>query len=267
MNMQNSTPSLFDDGQIGTGTEYTQNIPSTISRNLIDLLYDGFYLVFLIRNGYIPHQPEQFRFKVIQLLEKFEQHAKKLDYASQDIQDAKYAFCALIDETIAIQQDSSFFDLQNFWLNDPLQLKFFGNQLAGGHFFEILEQLRMHGKERLEALEVFHYCLLLGFQGKYRIASQDSINHLISRTGDEIDFLRGKKHEFSPFAALPDQVRNILHNELPFIWILVLLLVFSILSFAGLKFTLNKQSTSALMPYQNVINTPVEQAHITIHLP
>ena len=85
--------------------------------------------------------------------------------------------------------------------------------------------------------------------------------------GDEIDYLKGKKTAFSPFAALPDQIRNIIHKELPFAWILLLLLLFAILAFAGLRFMLNKQETQSLSQYQNVISTPTEQANITIYLP
>lgn len=159
-------------------------------------MHDGFYLIFLIRNQYVPADPQRFREKILDLLNRFEQQAKKLQFSADDIHDAKYAFCALIDETIVTQQDPSYFNLQNSWLISPLQLSLFGSQLAGYQFFEILEQLRSRGKERLAALEVFHYCLLLGFQGKYRIESIESLNHLVARVGDEIDYLKGKKWLF-----------------------------------------------------------------------
>lgn len=141
--------------------------------------------------------------KILNLLNQFEQQAKKLQFSADDIHDAKYAFCALIDETIVTQQDPSYFNLQNAWLISPLQLSLFGSQLAGYRFFEILEQLRSRGKERLAALEVFHYCLLLGFQGKYRIESTESLNHLVSRVGDEIDYLKGKKLLFRRSRPFP----------------------------------------------------------------
>lgn len=261
-------PSLFDDGKIGSGlpsSDQTQN--KTQATNLIDLLHDGFYLVFLLRNKYIPSNPNDFREKILDLLNRFEQQAKRLQFPADDIHDAKYAFCALIDETIATQQDTAYFNLQNTWLISPLQLSLFGSQLAGYRFFEILEQLRSRGKERLASLEVFHYCLLLGFQGKYRLESVESLNHLVARVGDEIDYLKGKKAAFSPFAAIPDQIKNIIHHELPFLWILIFLLIFSVLTFSGLRFMLSKQNQSALSPYQNVISAPAEEAHITIHLP
>ena len=267
MNLPNGAPSLFDDGQIGTGTNTVPPSSLTHSSNLVDLLYDGFYIVFLLKNQYIPSNPEAFRQKVLNLLGQFEQQAKKLQFSAEDIHDAKYAFCALLDETIATQQDASFFNLQNSWLINPLQLSLFGSQLAGYRFFEILEQLRTKGKDRLASLEIFHYCLLLGFQGKYRIESIESLNHLVARVGDEIDYLKGKKASFSPFAKLPDQIKNIIHRELPFTWILLFLLLFAVLAFTGLRFMLNKQNIVSLSQYQNVISTPAEQANITIYLP
>ncbi|KYQ80735.1 hypothetical protein AWW73_00595 [Acinetobacter lactucae] len=268
MSQSTGAPSLFDDGQIGTGgNNNSQSQTKLQAINLIDLLHDGFYLIFLIRNQYVPADPQQFREKTLNLLNQFEQQAKKLQFSADDIHDAKYAFCALIDETIVTQQDPSYFNLQNAWLISPLQLSLFGSQLAGYRFFEILEQLRSRGKERLAALEVFHYCLLLGFQGKYRIESIESLNHLVSRVGDEIDYLKGKKVAFSPFSAIPDQIRNIIHREVPFFWILIFLLIFALLTFAGLRFMLNNQNDKALSNYQNVISAPQEQAHITIYLP
>lgn len=267
MSQSTGAPSLFDDGQIGTGgNNNSQSQAKLQAINLIDLLHDGFYLVFLIRNQYVPADAQQFREKILNLLNQFEQQAKKLQFSADDIHDAKYAFCALIDETIVTQQDPSYFNLQNAWLISPLQLSLFGSQLAGYRFFEILEQLRSRGKERLAALEVFHYCLLLGFQGKYRIESIESLNHLVSRVGDEIDYLKGKKVAFSPFSAIPDQIRNIIHREVPFFWILIFLLIFALLTFAGLRFMLNNQNDKALSNYQNVISAQ-EQAHITIYLP
>ena len=149
----------------------------------------------------------------------------------------------------------------------PLQLILFGSQLAGFHFFENLEEIRHKDKQRLAVLEVYHYCLLLGFHGKYRIESIEHLNSLIARIGDQIDYLKCKKVAFSPFSAIPDQIRHIIHRELPFFWILIFLLLFAALTFAGLKFMLGKQNQSALVSYQNVISAPAEEAHITIHLP
>ena len=159
MNQPNMAPSLFDDGQIGSGVSPQTQSKVSQATNLVDLLHDGFYIVFLIKNQYVPGNTDAFREKILDLLNRFEQQAKKLQFSADDIQDSKYAFCALLDETIVTQQDPSFFNLQNSWLISPLQLTLFGSQLAGYRFFEFLEQMRSRGKDRLAALEVLHYCL------------------------------------------------------------------------------------------------------------
>ena len=214
MTINNNTPSLFEDGQVGMGLNpsITQS-KNTSAANLVDLLHDGFYIVFLLKNQYVPANADEFRDKILNLLNRFENQARKLQFSADDIHDAKYAYCALLDETIVTQQDAQFFELQNHWMINPLQLSLFGSQLAGYRFFEILESLRSQGKDRLAALEVFHYCMLLGFYGKFRIESIENLNHLVIRVSDEIDFLKGKKPSFSPFSALPDQIKHIIHRE------------------------------------------------------
>lgn len=269
MNSINNAPSLFDDGQIGTGFQTNTKIDKSqhsATTHLVDLLHDGFYVVFLIRNQYVPSNPESFRQKVLDMLARFENQARKLQFSAEDINNAQYAYCALLDETIATQQDSRFFDLKNFWMMSPLQLSLFGSQLAGYRFFEHMEEIRNKDKECLAVLEVYHYCLVLGFHGKYRIESMSQLNSLISRVGDQIDYLKGKK-AFSPFAAIPDQIKHIIHRELPFFWILIFWLVFALASFIGLHYVLSKDRNAAFSQYQNVISVPAEQAHITIHLP
>lgn len=263
----NLNSTLFDYEKTVPEHSPLAQLTEPLNINLIDFLYDGFYLVFLIKNGYIPNNPKQFKEKVLTLLTEFAQQAKKNQYSSNDIDAAQYAYCALLDEIIVSAQNSEFSQLQNIWLVNPLQLSLFGSQLAGHHFFEYLEQVRSKGKDRLASLEVFHYCLLLGFQGKYRLGSIESLNHLTARVGDEIDYLKGKKSSFAPFATLPDQVKNILHRELPFFWVCMVLLVFSLALFLGLQYMLSQHQQGALAPYSNVIRAPMEQAHITIYLP
>ncbi len=48
----------------------------------------------------------------------------------------------------------------------PLQLKLFGDQLAGEQFFTELDEVRRRGASSVQALEVFYMCLLTGYQGK-----------------------------------------------------------------------------------------------------
>lgn len=67
-----------------------------------------------------------------------------------------------------------------------MQLRLFGEHLAGERFFDKLETLRLDPVANLEALEVFYTMLLLGFQGKYLLEGSEKLNYLISRVGQEI---------------------------------------------------------------------------------
>jgi type VI secretion system protein ImpK len=160
------------------------------------LLEDGFGLLALLRNGAWP-QREDFRARLEALLGQFERRAQALGKPPEAVQEAKYAFCALADE-ILLGADSP---LRDSWGGAPLQLSLFGEHLAGEGFFRRLEQLRQDPAARLETLEVFHMCLLLGFQGKYLLDDPERLHWLTARLGEELARHRGE----APFAphALP----------------------------------------------------------------
>ena len=133
------------------------------SATLLDLMYDGFYALFMLKNGSGPQENAEFQARMTRFLDDFGRNARRKGASADDIDAAKYAFAAAVDEIIL----RSTYAIRDSWELKPLQLTLFGDQLAGENFFNRLEQLRSHGAEHLEALEVFHMCLLLGFQGRY----------------------------------------------------------------------------------------------------
>jgi type VI secretion system protein ImpK len=97
-------------------------------------------------------------------------------------------------------------------------VRLFGEHLAGERFFDRLDTLRMDPVANLEALEVFHTCLLLGFQGKYLLEGSEKLNYLVSRIGQEIVSARGGKPEFAPNWKLPQRFQQYVRHELP-LWL------------------------------------------------
>ncbi|MGP5222553.1 type IVB secretion system protein IcmH/DotU [Psychrobacter celer] len=262
-----AVPSLLDSGEVAS-TVSTDGLDKRLSsQSLIDIMYDGFYLVFLLRNGYFSNEPTVFRQKIYDFLNKFESSARKKGFLSEDVYEAKYAYCALIDETIMTSQEPEFQSLKNAWELNPLQLDLFGSQVAGNEFFERLDHLREQGEKRLASLEVYHYAMLLGFQGKYRLEAPEKIRYLISRLGDEIEHLRGNKNEFSPFWAIPDQIKHTLTSETP-LWVIVAVLVTLLTAIFSTMWYLSNQTTNnQIVAYSQVIQENKEQAHISIFLP
>ena len=257
----NAAPSLLS----RTGSQYEGPLGdvSSSAHSLLDLMYDGFYALFMMKNRCTPQDGANFQNKMLQFLGEFDRNAKKMGVSADDIHAAKYAFCATVDETILRSQ----FDIRPDWERQPLQLTMFGDQLAGENFFEHLEDLRAKGSVHIQSLEVFHMCLLLGFQGKYILEGSEKLNYLTARLGDEIAQMKGKSSGFSPHADRPDQIVNKLKNETP-LWVMVsIFALIAMLSFLAMHWRLSKTTQTELSAYNDVVKMTPKTANLTITLP
>lgn len=238
-------------------------IASREARSLLDLLYDGLYLVFMLKSGQKPDRADHFREHIRNLLIDFERGALALKAPAEDVFLSKFAFCALVDETMLMTPSNA----RNDWERRPLQLEMFGEQLAGERFFEHLEKLRSDNPPRLQVLEVFHMCLLLGFQGQYVLEGSEKLNYLTGRLGDEITHIKGKRASFAPHWSPPDRIIHTLRNEVP-LWVIASVFAcLGLMAFTGLQWGLSRQTQIDLSAYQKVINLPPQVAHVTITLP
>lgn len=210
----------------------------SFSKSLHELMEDGIYLLFLLRNGNAPNSLAEYLRRVDQFLTQFDANARNLDKSQTAISEAKYAFCALMDEIIL----SSDFSIRSEWERAPLQLRLFGDHLAGEHFFEKLEKLRLDPVANVEPLEVFYTMLLLGFQGKYLIEGSEKLDYLISRLGQEIIHARGGRSEFAPNWKLPQRFQQYVRNELPLWLFFALLALAASLLFFAFRWLLHGES-------------------------
>jgi type VI secretion system protein ImpK len=241
----------------------TRGATGSGAHNLVDLMYEGFYALFLLKNGGSPHDKTAFSDHMTQFLGDVDRQAKQLGIVAEDITAAKYAFCAAVDEIILASQH----DIREAWETRPLQLRVFGDQLAGEHFFNRLEDLRAKGSTHLQALEVFHMCLLLGFQGRFALDAPDKLGYLTARLGDEIARLRGRSPGFAPHAERPDQVANKLRSDLS-LWVLASVFALAGLSaYLGFRAKLSHETSVAVANYNDLVKLPPRAANVTITLP
>ena len=209
------TPGIF---KSDAKTDADNKTPS-----LLNLLDEGVYLLFQLRNGNHPSSADDFNSRVDQLLTQFDRHTRNYNKSPDAVHEAKYAICALLDEII-LSTDSP---IRDAWERQPLQLRLFGEHLAGEGFFDHLDKLRMQPEKNVEALEVYYYSLLLGFQGKYMLEGLEKLHYLTSQLGQEINTVRGKPAEFSPNWKLPFKFNEMLRHELP-MWVFYVVLLITI---------------------------------------
>lgn len=260
--VKTTAPTLFGDNDLPR-TERVAASSQRDARSLLDLLYDGCYMIFLLKNGQAPTDATEFRDRVRNFLGGFERGAQRLGLEADNVFLAKFAFCALVDEVVLMSD----FKIRAEWERRPLQIEFFGEQLAGERFFEYLDKLRQGGAPRVQVLEVFHMCLLLGFQGRYLLEGSEKLGYLTARLGEEIAHLRGRRAAFAPHGEAPDRVAHRLKSEVP-LWVIgsVFALV-AALGFVGLKAMLHRQTAADLVSYSGLVKLAPQAAHVTITLP
>ena len=114
------------------------------------------------------------REKLMQAFSSFEKLNNELQLDSSMISDVKYAIAAFVDEKVL----GSLWPNKLAWMGKPLQLEYFGDNLAGEGFYTKLNKLRQGGERNIDALEVFYLCLQLGFEGMYRMRGLEQLKAL-----------------------------------------------------------------------------------------
>ncbi len=146
---------------------------------------------------------EAFRGQAIEAIRLAGQQAQTRGYTGADIQLATFAIVAFLDESILNLRSPVFKD----WARRPLQEELFGRHEAGETFFEYLQQLikRRDAPETADAIEVYYLCLLLGYLGRYSIASKAELRSLMQQAEEKIARIRGTNAEMSPHWRLPEE--------------------------------------------------------------
>ena len=181
--------------------------------------------------------PEAVQAKLRAFVDTFKERARRAALPEKDAQDIAYALVALMDE-VALRAPEP---LRGYWMNQPLQLHYFHENVAGEGFFARLDSLLADGR-RLAVLRVYQLCLLFGFQGKYgfpggevelmRVA--ESVRNQVQRNQEEPSAL-------SPAGEAPDEplVRSASRNVL--LWVSLGILALALAVFVGLRVSFDHQ--------------------------
>ena len=214
--------------------------------NLALLFQELFTAVVRLRaNRQEVNNAQVFRSQVLQAIKLADQNARAAGYIDEDIQLGIFALVAFLDESILNLRKPVF----NDWVRKPLQEELFGRHVAGEIFFQNLEQLlgRRDSPELADLLEVYYLCLLLGYLGRYSLASRGDLRALMGHTQDKIDRIRKTTADLSPNWSLPAETARYAYSD-P--WTRRLMIgcaacgLVTLLLFAGYKVSLNSEVSS-----------------------
>lgn len=153
----------------------------TTKNDLVAFAGPIFDLILRLKAGII--QPSNdLRPKVAALLMDFEKRAERYRFNHKIVQVSKFALASFVDETILTNN----FQMKEEWEKYPLQLEYFGEQLAGNKFFDKLVSMIKQVEQTADAVEIYYYCMLLGFKGKYAVYEQEKLLATMQQTANAL---------------------------------------------------------------------------------
>lgn len=145
--------------------------------------------------------PSEVREYVERLITGLRRQLAKAGVSRKDEEDSAYAVVALADEMF-LERSEAF---QAYWLENLLQVQFFGQNVAGDEFFTRLEAAR--NEARWSVVRAYYTALLLGFQGRYRVErGERELEKLVREVGSDLS-LDGnvEKVELAPAGEPPPE--------------------------------------------------------------
>ncbi|MBD1227925.1 DotU family type VI secretion system protein [Xenorhabdus griffiniae] len=118
-----------------------------------------------IRHSIVHPDPTHLRQQLINEIRRFEVECQQVKLPYNVIIGARYCLCTALDEAAALTP----WGLRSVWSGSGLLVTFHNETWGGEKFFQLLAKLSQNPKDNLFLLELMHFCLLLGFEGRYRV--------------------------------------------------------------------------------------------------
>lgn len=117
-----------------------------------------------IRMAATHDDPAGLRLQLVEEVRQFENRCKQAGLPFETIIGARYCLCSTLDEAAA----QTPWGIRGVWSGNGLLVTFHNESWGGEKFFQLLSRLSQMPAQHLALLEVIHYCLLLGYEGRYR---------------------------------------------------------------------------------------------------
>lgn len=136
-------------------------------------------LIAQLRNSIDRADVQSLRREVVAEIDHFEQAAQKEGIEAGDIIAARYVLCSTVDETVLMTPWGS----RSEWSSNSLLNQFHNETWGGEKVFGILDRIKGEAPKKMPLLVLLHACLMLGFEGRYRV---------LDRGRDQLEDLRNE---------------------------------------------------------------------------
>lgn len=143
-----------------------------------------------------PSNPEVLRTRLMEELVAARDAAVASGSALARADSAAWAVASLLDD-LALNTP---WGGASAWPRQPLVVMLRGDVDAGAQFFARLEELERHPGRDQELLELYYFCLALGFRGKYRVPGRAGDRSISAVRAAAARFLRDADAEAAPLS-------------------------------------------------------------------
>ena len=154
-----------------------QQLEAMPERTLVRAAAPILLMVAQLRNSIERADVGALRRQVVEEMDRFQQDAQKAGVEAGDIIAARYVLCATVDETVLMTPWGS----RSEWSANSLLNQYHNETWGGEKVFVILDRIRANAEKKLQLLLLIHACLMLGFEGRYRV---------LERGRDQLEDLR-----------------------------------------------------------------------------
>lgn len=185
-------------------------------------------------------QSDMLHARMVGFIDDLYMKARQHGLAERDAHDIAYAIVALADE-IAFRKAG----VRDVWMSNPLQLRYFNENLAGEGFFQRLEYV-LADPSRQETMRVFYQCLLFGFEGKYAVRGGELELTVIKRRCQEALGRMLRPEPLSSHHLRPRERLDRARQGYLTVWIGLFAILFSLVLVIVLRQALDAQTSSLL---------------------
>ncbi len=196
-----------------------------------------------IRHSTVHPDPTELRQKLINEIRQFEVVCQQAKLPYEVIIAARYCLCTALDEAASLTP----WGLRSVWSGSGLLVTFHNETWGGEKFFQLLAKLSQNPQENLFLLELIYFCLLLGFEGRYRVIDngRSQLETVKQRLYQLIRSIRGSHSvELSPKVQTITMPNKSWHFSLP-TWVIATVLSLLV---CALYISLNSKLDSIINP-------------------
>ena len=221
-------------------------------------------LIPQIRNSKTHENLDLLRERLVDEIRQFELRAQHAGVSNETILGARYCLCTVLDEACALTPWGG----HGQWSGKSLLVTFHNETWGGEKFFQLLAKLSQNPGPHIDLLELLYFCLMLGFEGRYRVIDngRSQLETLKQRLLLTLRNIRGRyPQSLSPHWEAEAILNKVKRLPIP-IWVMALGALFlGILAYLGFSWMLGSSSDKLfrgivqIQPPRMQIQAPAKQ--------